>query len=404
MGDFLHNFTPVYTTFMEENINLFTARLEKKYGVWNRSKALFGTTPYGKIASDLSISSSQFSKLLYGTATEGMYERTLNNINRLIERQSIEIAYEETQLLINKSKNFYRKKIYFFSLLFFGIGLIISFLFHFNRVNNEGLDYGQHPLGSYFYPKSSLFFDSPFIYNTAISEYCPCSGFEGKWVLSEPFKLPLPGTKKPGLYYQAKSADMIIRCSNLFDSYVEKGNAMMGYEYLKSEIWLDTKQEPLVPQYFNSYSKEFTEKFEQLSFETDKRFIKIADLAAFNVNMFKVYGDSISRKAELTGRLAIDVNENLAKKYKIDIDYIIKNVLGDLIKANCKTAFNPFCNPNDLTEGSSLITFDCIYTINEENLGLGQGYPYTKSYLFKDQVFSDYLPCECEGNTPTKNH
>ncbi|NCP90147.1 MAG: hypothetical protein GW827_07855, partial [Flavobacteriales bacterium] len=85
---------------MKENIDLFTNLLEKKYGVWNRNKALFGTTPYGKVASDLSISSSQFSKLLYGTATEGMYERTLNNINRLIERQSIEKAYEETQLVI----------------------------------------------------------------------------------------------------------------------------------------------------------------------------------------------------------------------------------------------------------------------------------------------------------------
>ena len=94
---------------MEENIGLFTSLLEKKYGAWNRNKALFGTTPYGKIANDLSISSSQFSKLLYGTATEGMYERTLSNINRLIERQSIEKAYKKTQIEINKSKKTHRK-------------------------------------------------------------------------------------------------------------------------------------------------------------------------------------------------------------------------------------------------------------------------------------------------------
>ncbi len=388
---------------MEENIGIFTSRLEKKYGTWDRKKALFGTTPYGKIASDLSISSSQFSKLLYGTATEGMYERTLNNIDRLISRQSIENAYEQTQLQINKSKKAYRKKIYFFSFLFLVIGLSSGLFFNFNRILHLELEYEKHPLENYFFPRSSQFFDSPFVYNTAISENCPCSGFEGKWVLSEPFKLPLPGTKKPGLYYQAKSADMIIRCSNLFDSYVRKGNAMMGYEYLKSEIWLDTEQKSLVPLYFDATSKEFTDNFKQLSFESEPRFKKIADLAAFNVNMFEVKGDSISRKAELTGRLAVDVDKNLAKKYNIDIDYIMKNVLGDLIKASCKTAYNPYCNPNSLSEGSSQITFDCIYTMNEENLGLGEGYPYSKSYILKDQVFSDYIPCECGDTLPTNS-
>jgi hypothetical protein len=194
-----------------------------------------------------------------------------------------------------------------------------------------------------------------------------------------------------------------MRCSNLFDSYIDKGHAMMGYEHLKSEIWIDTQQEPLVPQYFNPSTKEFTESFKQLSFESDPRFKKIADLAAFNVNMFEVYGDSIARKAELSGRLAVDVNKKLAEKYKIDVGNIIKNVLGDLIKASCKTAFNPYCNPNDLSEGESIISFDCVYRISEENLGLEKGYPYTKSYLLKDQVFSDYLPCECEGNLPTNN-
>lgn len=381
---------------MKENIDSFINLLEKKYGIWDRNKALFGTTPYGKVASDLSISSSQFSKLLYGTATEGMYERTLNNINRLIERQSIENAYEQTQIQINKSKKAYRKKIYFFSLLFFVVGLMTSYFLNFNSSLNQELHYESHPLENYFYPESSTFFDSPYISNSTISENCPCIGFEGKWALSESFKLPLPGIKKPGLYYLAKSADMIIRCSNLIDSYIDKGHAMMGYEHLKSEIWIDTKQEPLIPQYFNPSSKEFTENFKQLTFESDPRFKKIADLSAFNVNMFEVHGDSITRKAELSGRLAVDVNRNLAEKYNIDVGNIIKNVLGDLTKASCKTAFNPYCNPNDLSEGKSIISFDCVYTINEENLGLNKGYPYTKSYLLKDQVFSDNIPCVCE--------
>ena len=82
---------------MEKQVALFIKLLEKKYGSWKRSKALFGSTPYGKIASDLSISNSQFSKLLYGTATLGMYERTFENINRLVEMQNIESAYEKSK-------------------------------------------------------------------------------------------------------------------------------------------------------------------------------------------------------------------------------------------------------------------------------------------------------------------
>jgi hypothetical protein len=380
---------------MDQNIDLFIKLLEKKYGEFDRKKALFGTSPYGKIAKDLSISASQFTKLLYGSATEGMYERTLNNINRLIERQSIEKAYEVTQIILQKSKKINRKRVYFFSLLFLGVGLIISYLFDFNNSVNKESDYEKHPLENYFYPESSMFFVSPFISDSAISENCPCNGFEGKWVLSESFKLPLPGTKKPGLYYQAKSSVMMLRCSNLFDNYIDKGHAMMGYEHLKSEIWIDTKQEPLVPKYFNPSSKEFTESFKQLTFESDPRFKKIADLAAFNVNMFEIKGDSIIRKAELTGRLTININEDLAKKYNIDLNYITTNVLGDLNVTNCNTAFNPFCDPNDLTEGR-VISFDCLYRISKENLGLDGAYPYTKSFKLEDQIFSDYLPCECD--------
>jgi hypothetical protein len=381
----------------KDNINLFINLLEKKYGSWDRNKALFGTTAYGKVASDLSISSSQFTKLLYGTATDGMYERASDNINRLIGRQSVEKANEEKGFIIKKLKETYRKKIFIVSLFFLGIGLTTSYLLDFNHSDSKKSDYENHPLEKYFYPESSMFFDSPYLGNSAISENCPASGFEGRWILSEPFKLPLPGMKKPGLYYQAKSADIMIRGTNLFDSYIEKGHAMMGYEYLKSEIWIDTKQETLVPRYFNPSSKEFTESFKELTFESDPRFKKIADLAAFNVNMFYVHGDSITRNAELTGRIAINVNKSLAKKYNVDVDYIVKNILGDLIKSSCNTAFNPFCNPNDLSEGRSMITFDCIYTFNKGNLGLGKGYPYTKTYLFKDQVFSDYLPCACDG-------
>ena len=213
--------------------------------------------------------------------------------------------------------------------------------------------------------------------------------------MHKPFKLPLPGSKKPGLYYLAKDAELILRCTNLMEPYIKTGNAIIGYEHLKSEIWIDTEQIPLVPKYFNVNDKIFTEEFDKLNFDSLPQFKKVADLTAFNVNMFEIKGDSILRKAELSGRFAVDIDENLTEEYNLDVDHLTKNVLGDLTKTSCQIAYNPYCNPNDLDEGS-VISFDCVYTIEAENLGLEGGYPYTKSFELKDQVFSDYIACGCE--------
>ena len=379
---------------MEKQVAQFISSLEKKYGQWNRSKALFGSTAYGEIAKNLSISNSQFSKLLYGTGTDGMYERTLDNINRLIEREAIESAFEKSKKFLANSKKNSRKRILFLSLFFFFCGALVTFYFISNTISFNKSPYQEHPLQDYFYPASSEYFDSPFLNNSDVLDNCPCVGFEGRWLLLKPFKLPLPGTKKPGLYYQAVSADLILRCSNLFDGHIDAGNAIMGYEHLKSEIWIDTEQEKLVPKYFNAELKIFNEAFEQITFENNDRFIKIADLSAFNVNMFEINGDSITRRAELSGRLSLDVDDLLAKKYDVDISYITKNILGDLTKTQCETIYNPYCDPNKLSEGSQL-TYNCIYTIGEENLGLEGGYPYTKTFTLESQVYSDYISCEC---------
>ena len=380
---------------MENEVALFISSLEKKYGPWKRSKALFGDTSYGKIASDLSISNSQFSKLLYGTGTKGMYERTFENINRLVERQAIESEYKKIKKNFSKSGANNKRKILLFSIIFFFLGIIFSYYSKLIDSPNIKSPYENHPLEEYFYPSSTKYFDSPFLNNSDVLDNCPCAGFEGRWSLYDTFKLPLPGSKKPGLYYQGKSADLILRCSNIFDSHINQGSALIGYEHLKSEIWIDTQEENLVPKYFNSDLKIFTNQFDELTFENDKRFLKIADLSGFNVNMFEINGDSITRRAELSGRLSLDVNDELAKKYNIDIAYITKNILGDLTKTQCETIYNPYCDPNKLSEGSQL-SYNCVYKIGEENLGLSGGYPYTKTFSLKSQVYSDYISCECE--------
>ncbi len=69
------------TTLQEK----FTVALESTFGVWDKNGARFGNLSYGDIADKLCISGSQFSKLLYGSATNGMYERSIRNIGQLQE-------------------------------------------------------------------------------------------------------------------------------------------------------------------------------------------------------------------------------------------------------------------------------------------------------------------------------
>jgi hypothetical protein len=71
-------------------------------------------------------------------------------------------------------------------------------------------------------------------------------------------------------------------------------------------------------------------------------------------------------------------------------------MLGNLTQTDCESILNPFCDPNDLKGGESVIAFDCLYTIRAENLGIGGGYPYTKAFLLKQQNYSDHLTCQCD--------
>ncbi len=78
---------------MEESLKeKFIKMLEEKYGTWDRNTSRFGNASFGRISKELSISSSQFSKFLNGTATEGMYSRGIRNVERLIHLEN------ETQL------------------------------------------------------------------------------------------------------------------------------------------------------------------------------------------------------------------------------------------------------------------------------------------------------------------
>ncbi len=383
----------------------FIKALEAHYGHWEDNTSRFGNASFGRIAKELCISPSQFSKLIYGNATAGMYSRTIRNIDRLAttkELQSKRDQHREKLLALQgtmsgSSSKLKRYLAAIIALLILSVTLAILLFSSQPQETNPWADKSLHPLTPFFDRQFNADFHSPYLPASRVQDYCPCSAFEGKWSLDEPYKLPLPANRKPGIYYLARDAEVRMKCFKSDTSTLGRGRVLIAFEYLTNEIWVDTRQEPLSPTYFNKETKSFTPEFEELEFENNEHFRRVATIHSFFIDRFLIYPDSIVRKGEPVGRYATDVNEDLIKAYEINLKHVLDNVLGDLTQTNCESTRNPFCDPNDLTPGESVISFDCLYTISNENLGIGGGYPYRKGYRLEEQNYSDNLTCNCSN-------
>lgn len=384
----------------------FIAKLEERYGAWNEIRSKFGATSFGVVSRDLSISASQFSKLISGAATEGMYQRSIENIDRLIQEMAIReelgtIKNENAQLQANLNSlqsEANRSKLYWLIAGIAGaliLGMIVMTFWDRKSSSLPPLAENAHPLAAFFDQDFQANFNSPYLDPSEAQDYCPCSGYEGVWELEKTYKLPLPSSGKPGLYYLSRSADVRMKCSRFDTLSAGKGSVLMGYEYLVNEIWVDKTMASLSPLYFDKASKRFTKAFENLNFDQEPNFAKVATIHSFFIDKFELYDDSIVRRGEPYGRFATDVDEALAKQYEVDVKYILEQVVGNLTTTNCTAATNIFCDPNDLQAGQSTINFECLYTIRSENMGIGGGYPYQKGYRLKKQIYADNLTCNC---------
>lgn len=391
---------------MEQNFQeKFIQKLEDKYGSWDKQSSNFGTTSFGQIASDLCISNSQFTKLIYGTATEGMYVRSIDNVERLLEtsqliRQQSHLMKErdrlEGELAFSKlQRSRLRKLSLVIAMGAFFLGGALFFLIFGKKEPLKSSVSSIHPLSNYFDFEAAResAFQSPYLKESEVQEYCPGSAYEGIWSLEEPYQLPLPDNK-PGLYYLAKSADVRMKVSRHTTTH-GKGRTLTAYEYLINEIWLDTKRTPLSPKYFNNETKQYTPAFESLDFSKNPAFKKVATVQSFFISTIEIQNDSITRVGEPNGRYVSNVDQQLVRRYNIDLHHLLENVLSDLTQTECASIPNPFCDPNSLKEQESVMAFDCLYTIRSENLGMGGGYPYRKGFRLEKQIYANNLTCSC---------
>lgn len=395
---------------MDKKENLyekFVKNLEEKYGKWEDLTSSFGHTKFGKIAEDLCVSSSQFTKLISGGATEGTYIRAIKNVEQLknldsLKEENKSLKKETDRLIatlkkpaIDKSSNL--KYWILATLIAFALGgtIVGSFLDEQSSSPNKKSNHFNHPLSKFFDKDFLADFDSPYLNESEVQKYCPCSGYEGKWELASNYYFPLPGSRKPGVYYVAKEGDIRLKCAKIMNPS-KAGTNLIGFERLLHEIWVDKRKRSFIPTFFDPQSMTYTEAFKNLNFDTNPDFEKVAYIHSFFVDQFTLSSDSIYRIGEPCGRYAEIINPELVNELELDFKHLLNNVIGNLTHTNCSSSYNPYCNPNDLVEGESELSFDCLFTIKTENLGIGGGYPYSKKYRLIEQNYSDNLLCGCK--------
>ncbi len=379
---------------LQEN---FIEILELRYGVREKITSKFGTTAFGEIAGELCISNSQFSKLISGSATEGMYVRAIKNVEQLNthdkvfdEKTSLETKVADLEENSLSSESSLSLKIIVTALALLSLLFLYLWLTNKNVVTANSGDTRQHILSEFFDQEYDAAYVSPYLLKSDVQEYCPCSAFEGKWELHNSYTLPLPSLK-PGLYYKAKSDKIRIKCTQASEN---RGQEMLGFEDMINEVWIDTRRAPVSPKFYNVKANNFTKEFYMLDFENDPQFLRVADIRTFIISKFSFEESIIIRNGEPYGRFVTNINEEVVTKYKIDIKEILRDIASGLMTTSCQPSVNDFCNPNELSIGSSF-DFNCWFTLNEVYLGKGGAYPYRKGYKLVEQNYSDNLFCTC---------
>jgi len=366
-----------------EKKNQFIGALEILYGDYVYDSALFGSSNYSQISTDLCYSNSHFTKLISGGATDGMYDRAINNVQKLIKLKRLEEEAAKGQTVANK---------WVWQLISAAVFLILLIVSYFVfKPTNENAAKSKHPLNMYFDFNDAHYYKSPYLSEEQVHEYCPCSAFEGRWDLDAEYIIPIP-YKIPGLYYVGKRADIRLKCRKT--STEKKGLELIGFENIENEIWFDKSMKALAIENAGADINLFEERMRNLNFDSNNDFVKIASVYSCFYDEIQIKNDSIYRTGEPCGRYANADNEEILDEFNLDLNHIIEYVIGKMIFAECAPVRNMFANPNQLKSGESVISFPCKCSVMTENLGLGGAYPYTKSIKLIQQNYQSNLICQ----------
>ncbi|SCY41298.1 hypothetical protein SAMN05192588_2747 [Nonlabens sp. Hel1_33_55] len=366
---------------MKEYYEEITSKLETLYGSFDADKKRFKNSPNSKIARDLGYSDSQFSRLINGTATTNEYQRTLQNVNRILYIRDLE----------NSAKNINPKDSNRFTTLWMPFALVTSVLlisaifFILNKDEEESLEFPKDYTLQWAFETD---FVNPYTKLSELPENCdyPCYRLQGEWSLKEKYKVPLY-VESNGFHYLAVASKMYTRCVT---DESANGELLEGYEYQQHEIWFN-KTTAIIKK-SGSDQKESTvdmNTYQSLDLEKDDRFVKIATINTFFRNQFSLT-DSIRRNGQVIGRELLRIgddvlSENLSPKeiqfIKKKLTNIANNNLEDFSRPiNCSASPLPAVD-YDSVENGSLMSFECHLTTNNLPIGYVKTFELDKQFI-----------------------
>ena len=378
----------------------FIANLEKIYGSFSKKQKKFKKASNSKIARELCYSDSQFSRLINNSASNGEYERAIQNTKRAINElylQSKVGKEASSDVSFFTRLNLDTKKITLFSSSLLVAVILILVIFppdSKNGTENPGIStIEKDSMLKYYFENSSV---SPYIGLGDLPEDCsyPCYKYQGQWNLKNTYKIPV-FRERNGFHYQAKDVNLYTRC---LIQDTDDGKVLEGYEYQSHEIWYDTLERKFDTFIRDDDMSMKTDEYKELIFSESDEFVKVALVHTFFRNEFTIDSTTIERKGLVVGRdveilsddtLLNDLGEpERVEDIKREINSIIVNRLEDFSKpVSCKSSDVPDPNFHNISELDTM-SFDCKLTTANAPIS------YTKTYVFNDQ----YIETSCRTN------
>jgi len=363
------------------------SKLEKLFGRFDADHKRFENANNSFISRELGYSDAQFSRLINESATEGEYQRALQNVNRILTVQKLEAELGKS----NKKTPYWKKNFWKGAALALLIPLTIFIILFFKASYSKDSILANTPKDYTLKWTFESSFINPYVKLDDLPSNCdyPCYKYQGKWQLQKSYKLPF-FRERNGFHYVATEVEMYARC---MVEKSEKGDIVEGYEYQKHEIWYDVREWPIDSFMVSGTTPSLF--YQELNLDDQPEFIKVANVHTFFRNEFILGDSTIKRSGKVIGRdLEIMSREELAAKIKeneklndieIQLNKLANNRLVDFsVPIKCQDSRLVKPNVEDVTDGDTM-GFKCQLTTS--------GFPidYVKTYVLKDQ----YIKNDC---------
>ncbi|MFT6055499.1 MAG: hypothetical protein ACJAS3_001036 [Roseivirga sp.] len=369
----------------------FVGKLAILFGEFDAELKRFQKASNSEISRQLGYSDAQFSRLINLSATDGEYVRAIQNTDRILKLLDLEKELD----LVKEGQPFVAPIHPLKKGLSYGILIVLAILATYlayqsgtNKSQSFNAIESRDGMLKWSFETSYV---NPFIELDDLPSDCnyACYKYQGKWELKEPYKIPF-FRERNGFHYLATEVNMYARCMSEKNT---EGNVIEAYEYQRHEIWYDKRELPIDSFMVASNQSQLKKTYQDLNFENDGTFVRLAVIHTFFRNEFNLDSTEISRSGKVVGRDVEFISEDiLSKEFSSkalvndalsQVNAIIANRLEDFSRPiSCAFAELPKDDYNLIVAGDE-ISFDCQMTTSRFSIN------YNKTYVLKDQFIKN---------------